>query len=605
MSRTRSGDAAAAAVAAVRLFARCYPFRPAASDELVRSLNALDGDEQVDAETVVRAGYGLCVVLAPAVAAGLFLAGGFPRLAVPPVALAAGLAAAHAVHRAPVLLAAVRRTRAVGAASELVSALVLGMRLRPVPERAVRFAAESTAGPLARSLSGAVTRAATTPESGLDSFAAEWAPWFPALDRAASLVVAAAHAPSDHRKRLLDRATAAVDAELRDSAASFARELRAPVTGLYAFGVLLPLALVGVLPAAAAAGVPVTAGAFVAVYDVVLPAALVVAGAKLLLARPVAFPVPSVAATHPGLPSPRRRAVGSVGVGAGSAAVSAALASAVAAPWAAPVVAVGVGVGTAAVVWFRPVKAVRDEVAAVQRGLPDALALVGRRVADGASVETAVEDVSAALTGPVGDAFADAARRRRALGVDVRAAFVGDGGPFAAATGRRLRAAGTLLSVAAREGRPAGAALVSHAERLDELHEHERAARRDLADVTGTLRDTAAVFGPLVGGASVALAARLSAVDAAGAASTAAVTASAGRGGVDSSVAVGAGALPISTLGPAVGVYVLLMAATLTTLAVGVDRGLDRATVGVRVGEALLCATGAFLVGYVAAALVV
>jgi hypothetical protein len=222
----------------------------------------------------------------------------------------------------------------------------------------------------------------------------------------------------------------------------------------------------------------------------------------------------------------------------------------------------------------------------LERGLPDALALVGRRVADGEAVETAVAEVGETLPGPVGEAFTRAARRRRTLRVGIERAFRGDHGPFVRTPTARGVGVATLLAVAAREGRPAGTVLLDEAERLDTLRDHERRARREMAGVTDTLSNTAAVFGPLVGGATVALAGRLDGLDA---------TSVAGEGA----------ALATATLGTAVGVYVLLLAILLPTLATTLQHGFDRVLVGYRVGGTLLTATGTFLAGVWATRLVV
>jgi len=114
------------------------------------------------------------------------------------------------------------------------------------------------------------------------------------------------------------------------------------------------------------------------------------------------------------------------------------------------------------------------------------------------------------------------------------------------------------------------------ADHVEDLQRVEREARRELASVTGTLRNTAAIFGPLVGGATVALADGMAA----------------GTLGDP---------LPTAALGVAVSTYVLLMAAVLTALATGLERGFDRGLVGYRVGLALLCAVGSLLVGFVGA----
>jgi hypothetical protein len=115
------------------------------------------------------------------------------------------------------------------------------------------------------------------------------------------------------------------------------------------------------------------------------------------------------------------------------------------------------------------------------------------------------------------------------------------------------------------------------ADHLDDLREVEREARRELAQVTGTLKSTAAAFGPLVAGATVALARGMAGTGEFGA------------------------AVPTAALGLAVGVYVLLLAAVVTALATSLERGFDRTLVGYRVGLSLLSATAVYLAAFAGA----
>jgi hypothetical protein len=114
------------------------------------------------------------------------------------------------------------------------------------------------------------------------------------------------------------------------------------------------------------------------------------------------------------------------------------------------------------------------------------------------------------------------------------------------------------------------------ADHLDDLRSVEATVRRDLREVTSTLSNTAAVFGPLVGGATVTLAERMSA-----------------DGPLTASISPAA-------LGVAVGGYVLALAVILTVLATGLERGLERSLVGYRVGRALCSATAVFVAALVA-----
>lgn len=545
-------------------------------DDIRRSLAFLG--RPVERTTVIEAGYGAALVAALVAAPVVVLAPPRFRPAAALAVAAVALGAAHAVHRLPAVLAAARRALALGAAPGVVGRAVLRLRVTPTAESAAAFAAETGDDPLSASLADHVRHARGTPSSGLDEFADEWERWFPELGRAVTLLDAAATAQPGERSRALDRALETVLDGTRDRMASFAGAIREPATALYAFGVLLPLALIAVLPAARVAGVPVTTRALGVVYCLMLPGVVLVGAAWLLLRRPVAFPPPTVDRSHPGVDSGYVRPAGAAllcGAGGGF------LAAAALGEWAGALAAVGGAVGAALVVRYRSIVRVRNRARAVESALPDALYLVGRAVSNGSAVETGIDRAAERLGGPTGQVLSDAAQRQRQLRIGVEAAFLGDHGALDDVPSSRARSTATLLALAAREGRPAGTAIVSMAGHLRELRSVEDEARRELERVTGTLRSTATIFGPLVAGVTVALSDRMGAM-----------------GGDAEAIATG-------VLGPMVGAYVLLLAAILTALAVGLERGLDRALVGHRVGGAVLAATCVYLAAFLAAGLVI
>lgn len=564
---------------AVAGLAGLYPWPVSASEDLDRALGFLGAT--TSPETVVRAGYGAALVVMPVVVGGVVLAptGFVPLLGLFGVVSLLGVV--HLVHVAPRVLATARRTRALGEAPALVSRAVLRMRITPATEAAATFAAETGQGPLAASLREHVRRAAGTPRSGLTRFTSEWNEWFPALRRALLLVESAGAAPSGERDRTLDRGLDAVLDGTRDQMAAFAASLQGPATALYAFGVLLPLALVALLPAVGMTGVSLPLAAVVLVYDLLLPGVLLAASIWLLVRRPVTFPPPAISRSHPSLPDRRWPPVVA---GVIVAAVSGIVTGMLLGSWTAPLAAVGAGVGVTLVSHYRPVKAVRDEVTAVEDGLADALYHVGRRVEEGEAVETAIASAADEVTDATGQVLADAARRQRQLKVGVHEAFLGEYGALATVPSVRARSTASLLALAAREGRPAGRAIVAMAEHLEELATVERDARHRIGQVTSTLANTAAVFAPLVAGATVALADGM-AMDS-------------GSGPMTD-----AGGPGTAGLGLSVGLYVLVLAALLTTLSTGLSRGLDRALVGHRVGWAMLAATATYLASFFATGL--
>jgi hypothetical protein len=248
--------------------------------------------------------------------------------------------------------------------------------------------------------------------------------------------------------------------------------------------------------------------------------------------------------------------------------------------WGAPVAAVGLGSGVALWVIFAPVTAVYDRIGAAEAGLTNALELVGRRVANGHAVEAAVADAADELDDELGEVMRAGVAMQRRLNTDFETAFLGRNGALSTLPSPRLRSSFELLAVAAREGAPAGEAVLALADHVDDLQAVERDARHSLDSVCGTLQSTGAVFGPLVAGATVALADTMA------------------SGG---SLLPGGASGGMPWLGLAVGWYVLAMAAVLTTLATGLTRGLDGPLVGYRVGRALVVATLAFLGSYAVA----
>ncbi|MFB6269731.1 MAG: type II secretion system protein, partial [Halobacterium sp.] len=459
-----------------------------------------------------------------------------------------GVALAAAFAYGPDVRQVARRSRALGAAPDVVALVVLSLRLDPALERATSFAADHGDGRLADSLAAHARGARGRPGAGFASFADTWAEHLPSLRRAAALSEAAVEAPAGDRERLLDRTLAVVVAGARERASEYADAVQGPTTAVYAFGVVLPLALVGVAPAAASAGLPLTVGAVALGYGVVLPLAVLAVVCWILARRPVAFPPATVPDDHDALDDRARNTV----LAACGALAVAVVASQFLPGWALPVLLAGWPAGVALAVWYRPACRLRADARDVEEGLADALSVLGHRLQHGRAVEAAVRDAADALDGATGDVFEAAARRMERLRVGPEAAFLGDHGPLARTRSQRARAAVSLVVHAADAGPAGGRVLVDVAGLFDELAALDRDVRRSFAATTRTLRHTALVYAPLIAGVTVALSGRMSGLD-------------------------GATALPAGPLALAVGGYVLWLAVVLPALAVGLDRGLDRA----------------------------
>lgn len=561
----------------VGLFSALYPWEVEVSQELEESLSFIKAE--YEATEVVRAGFGAGIVTFFLSLPLLFTT--LPVVAAIPLMLVFSIVVVHFVHITPNVLAAFGRTEALGESPNLIGRIVLRMHIQPATETAVTFAAETGFGRLSESLSYYIDRAMGTHRTGLTDFADEWGDEFPAIRRSAHLLSTAQDAPDAQRSRTLDRALSAMLDGTRDQMSAFTESIRAPAMMLYAFGVMVPLALVGLVPAASLAGITMTVDVFIILYNIILPVGIISVSVWILIRRPVAFPPPEVNWDHPDVPSNKWPPFG-IGVLAGGIGYLGTVLLGIG--YLAPISAVGIGLGATMYFLYRPIAAVRTHTRAVEEHLVDALYIIGRQVDENEAVESAIALAGKRIPGETGAVFRRAAEIQHQLHLTVEEAFLGEYGALKNVPSPRARGTASLLAIAANEGQPAGRAIVEMANHLDDLRDVERQTRRELSQVTGTLQNTALIFGPLVAGATIGLATVMSA---------------------QGITAMDMGSLPTESLGLIVGVYILILSVILTALSIGLQYGLDRSLVGYQVGKTLLISIPVYVLSIFAIGLII
>lgn len=464
-----------------------------------------------------------------------------------------------------------RRSQAVGAAPSLVAYAILQAQLTPTMEAAADFAAERTGGPLGASLRRH-RLAEPTGRRAFEAFAEEWAAAAPSLRRAVSLMGAAVDAPAEGRTEILERALDTALTGARERVATFATDIRGPTMGIYAFGVMLPLSLVGMLPVAVTSGGGVPLAGLALVYDLLLPVGLLVSAGWLVVRRPAV-----VAPTVRGGRLRESLSWWRFGIGA-SVGVAVAIASPYVLPvWSRFIVGTGTGIGSLLVGWLAPLLERQRETDEMESALPTALSVAGQRLAEGAPMEAALSAVGYRLSGPLAEAFERADRIRSDLGVTVDTALIGDNGSLSDRSSERIETTVRLLLAAGRRGPDGGDTLATLGEFLETLDTVEREARQELGQTTSTLHQTALVFAPAIAGVTVALATGMDSVGSAGS------------------------FIDVAVLGRVIGWYVLALALILPVLSVALERGFDPVRMGYRAGLAFLAASLLYPVTFLAA----
>lgn len=418
----------------------------------------------------------------------------------------------------PVRRAAHMRVRSLGDVPEVVSYIVMAMKLSPNIERALKFAAANSKRQLAKDVRrlmwGLHVRAYDGLDAAMAAFAGEWG-YGEYFKRAVFLVRSAADERDEAlRTMALNRALDVALAGTKGLMQSFSSALHSPTLILYSIFVMVPLALVAMLPAAAIVGLRVNALELALLYDGVFPLATLVYAHSILLKRPAAFTPPEIPAARPALPRWAWAALACTG-GAAVAAlsmvpISLPVSGTIFVAWGAVVAISAYCLGV-----YTPYKKTRDAVKKMEDEFADSLFILGRRIAEGRSPEDGFA-YTAAMTGgtTAGKAYARAAYNIRCLRTTLEDAVLSpEYGAFADVHSDRIRATiAMLVESSGKSGEIAGSSVVRLADHLKELQSIEDDVRKMLATMTGMLRTTCTVFAPFIGGITLALSRSLSEV---------------------------------------------------------------------------------------------
>ncbi len=547
---------------------------------------------------VLLAAYGAALLLAlPLLASSaLLVLLGLPGAWVP--ALAAALLPASAMvllSDHPKRLARLDALRSLGDVPEVTAYLVMALRLVPSPEAAVRFAAESSDRSLARELRKTLwdvgLRAHATVEEGLAALADKFGRRSESFRRALHLLRAST-AERDEAQRVmtLNRALDVVLEGSKGLMEEMAERLRQPAAILFSVFVMIPLALVAMLPAAGIVGFRPGPAEVALLYLVLFPLATLLYSERVLRMRPFAFAPAPLPGDLPDFPGARRSFAEAAAAGAGTGTASILLLPAAGLPASAALLpALAAGGALFSVRWAGPRQKLRQRVHRMEGELPDALLVLGRRIGEGRSPEEALQFAARTLEGgELAGALADGSARLLSARTDLEGALLGPEGALARLPSARVRALFRLFAVCVRRSpEAAGAAITKLADHLRELRGVEERMKRMLSEVTSTMRTTSGVFAPLIGGVTVGLS------DTVGQILVRASAAASLPG--EEAPALASSPLGLDFLAPAIGLYLFALAAILVRFEGAVEEGSEREGFAAALGPRWAVAAGVYL----------
>ncbi len=280
------------------------------------------------------------------------------------------------------------------------------------------------------------------------------------------------------------------------------------------------------IPAVSIVGVRIDTITLVLIYDIVLPLATFLYSEYILLQRPATFAPPHISERHPelsGIRSVKKITVASaliVGMIIGASgyilmymgnpfdiisyeAMSGLLPPTFPVVWAITSIITIYCLGV-----YTPYKKIRDRIKQIENEFADALFVLGRRISEGRSAEEAFGHTSENMKGSkIGEVFADVAKNLTGIRTTLHGAiFNEEYGAFRYVYSERVHTTMRMFTESIhKSNEAAGVAIIKLADHLKELHEVEDNIKRSLYDVTSTMRATAMIFAPLIGGVTLAL----------------------------------------------------------------------------------------------------
>jgi len=510
----------------------------------------------------------------------------------------------------------------LGDIPEILSYLVMYLKIVPNLENSVKFAASESSTTLAWDLRKLIWDMEIRVYHGVNDaivhFAIRWGRWSEYFKRSLHLICSSIQ-ERDEASRIitLDRALDVSLEGTKETMNQFANRLHQPTVILYSVGIMIPLSLVAMLPAAGLVGMRITIIQVFLIYDLLLPLFVYIYTRKILLSRPAAFHPSNVPPDHPDLRNinKRKRFFFSLTSGivfaipgiifliipllvpldasndifrfiTSSQGLNSYFPVSLFFIWGA---AAGISLYCLSV--YRPYKKVRDEIRQMEKEFSDALYILGKRISEEKSPEESFAYTAQTMQGTlIAEVFHQTSYNLTALHTNLYdALYSNEFGSLQHVYSDRIKAILRLFVEGTQKSqRAVSASLIRIADHLKQLQEIEKKIIDMLYELTSTLRSTVSIFAPLIAGVTLAITTLISTIllSIQGKQSSEIVT------DIPTSFSGASGAFMMENIKPeyfvlVIGIYLIELVILLTRFTNGLNEGDDTATFMYSLGKTM------------------
>ena len=431
------------------------------------------------------------------------------------------------------------KIHSLGDIPEILSYVVMYLKLVPNLENSVKFAASesntSLSFDLKKMLWDMEIRIYHGVDNALTNFATQWGRRIEYFKMAQHLIRSSIQEKEEASRNVtLNRALDVALDGTKDMMNKFANKLHQPAMVIYSIGIMIPLALVAMLPAAGLVGMKITIFQVFFLYNIILPTFVFLYTRKILLTRPATFNPPNIPKNHPDIYkiNKKRRFIIAFSMGFiltipglifllmpyfFSSSSSNKIISFLVSPNGLnsffPV--------TLFIIWgftamisiycisvYRPYKRIRDEIKDMETEFSDALYILGKRISEEKSPEESFIYTANTMQGAsISKVFAKTGYNLTAMHSNLRDSMFNDEyGSLKYVYSNRIKAIMLLFVEGIQKSQKAvSVSIIKIADHLKELQSIEKKIKDMLFNLTSTLRSTVAVFAPLIGGVTLSI----------------------------------------------------------------------------------------------------
>lgn len=429
------------------------------------------------------------------------------------------------------------KIHSLGDIPEVLSYLVMYLKLVPNIEHSVKFAVQESSTSLVKDLRKMIwdleLRVYHGINDALSHFAHQWGQWSDHFKRSLHLIRSSVDEPEEAQRIITLNKALDVGLEgTRNIMYEFAEKLHQPTMVIYSIGIMIPLSIIAMLPAAGLIGLQVTIFQVFLLYDILLPLLLFLYMRNILLSRPATFNPPQIPHNHPKLHQINRQketVIASViGVSIAlpgillfvvplffpnSILFNYALIGIIKMNDFLPATLCIIWGVTAGISWYllrvyHPFKLIRDEIKHIEQEFGDALYIIGKRIGEQKSPEESFLYTSEIMKGsPISTLFQKTGYNLSAFRTTINhALFHTEYGSLKHIYSYRIKAIMRLFVEGIKKGQQSlSLSLIRLADHLKELQQVERTIKETLSSLTSTLRATAMIFAPIIAGVTISI----------------------------------------------------------------------------------------------------